>query len=93
MRTFYYSNGPRIYGSYTDPVLDQMIDKQRSTFDITQRKSLVKDVLTYMIDHTPYTSWSSRYNPNAAQLKVQGFAPEGNSAVWGSNYEQVWLRP
>jgi len=91
-RTFYYSNGSRNYGFYSDPALDQMIDKQRSTFDLNQRKSLVKDLLSYMIDHAPYTSWSSRYNPNAAQLKVQDFAPEGNSAVWGSHYEQVWLR-
>jgi len=91
-RTFYYSNGSRNYGSYSDPTLDQMIDKQRGAFDNGQRKSLVKDILTYMIDHAPYTSWSSRYNPNGAQLKVQNFAPEGNSAVWGSHYEQMWLR-
>jgi len=44
------------------------------------------------MDHCPYTCWSGRYNLNAAQLKVQDFVPEGNSAVWGYHYEQVWLK-
>jgi peptide/nickel transport system substrate-binding protein len=91
-RTFYYTNGSRNYGFYSDPKLDSMIDNARSTFDQSQRKAAVKNILTYLIENAPYTSWSSRYNPNAAQLKVQGFAPEGNSAVWGSNYDQVWLK-
>jgi peptide/nickel transport system substrate-binding protein len=91
LRTFYYSSGSRNYGSYSDPALDEMIDKQRGIFDLGQRKAMVKDILTYMINNAPYTSWSSRYNPNAAQFKVQNFAPEGNSAIWGAHYEQMWL--
>ncbi|HTE85725.1 MAG TPA: ABC transporter substrate-binding protein, partial [Dehalococcoidia bacterium] len=91
-RTFYYTNGSRNYGSYSDPALDKLIDKQREIFDVNQRKPAVKEILTYLLDHAPYTSWSSRYNPNAAQLKVQDFVAEGNSAVWGYHYEQVWLR-
>jgi len=92
LRTFYYTNGSRNYGFFSDPALDQLVDKQRGVFDTTQRKAAVKDVLKYMMDHSPYTAWTSRYNPNAAQLKVQGFVPEGNSAVWGYHYDQVWLQ-
>lgn len=91
-RTFNYTDGSRNYGSYGDPTLDQMIDKQRGIFDLNQRKAVVKQILAYLMDHAPYTSWSGRYNPTAAQLKVQDFVPEGNSAVWGYHYEQVWLR-
>jgi peptide/nickel transport system substrate-binding protein len=91
-RTFYYTNGSRNYGFYSDTQLDALIDKARGTFDQSQRKAEVKDILTYLIGNAPYTSWSSRYNPNASQLKVQNFAPEGNSAVWGFNYDQVWLK-
>jgi ABC-type transport system substrate-binding protein len=91
-RTFYYSSGSRNYGAFSDPTLDQMIDKQRGIFDVSQRKALVKEILVYLVEHSPYTSWSGRYNPNAAQLKVQDFVPEGNSAVWGYRYEQVWMR-
>jgi peptide/nickel transport system substrate-binding protein len=91
-RTFYYTNGSRNYGFYSDPKLDVLIDKQRGIFDNAQRKAAVKDVLLYLINNAPYTSWSSRYNPNAAQLKVHDFAPEGNSAVWGHHYDQVWIQ-
>jgi ABC-type transport system substrate-binding protein len=91
-RTFYYGNGSRNYGSYSDAKLDQMIDKQRGIFDLSQRKALVKEILVYLVEHCPYTSWSGRYNPYAAQLRVHDVTPEGNSAVWGYHYEQVWLK-
>lgn len=91
-RTFNYSDGSRNYGLWNDPKFDQMVDKQRTTFDTTQRKAMVKDILKYLMDNCPYTSWLGRYNPNAAQLKVQNFVPEGNSSVWGYHYEEVWLQ-
>jgi peptide/nickel transport system substrate-binding protein len=90
-RTSYRTRASRNYGSYSDTKLDDLIDKQRTIFDATQRKAAVKEVLVYMIENAPYTSWLGRYTPNIAQKKVQGWAPEGNSAVWGYNYEQVWL--
>jgi hypothetical protein len=51
----------------------------------------VKELLVYAIENAAYTSWLGRYTPNIAQPKVQGWAPEGNSGVWGYNYEQVWM--
>lgn len=90
-RTFYRTGGSRNYGGYSDPVLDALIDKQKTIFDITQRKAAVKEILVYLIENAPYTSFSGRYALNAAQLKVQNWAPESLSAVWGYAYEQVWL--
>lgn len=90
-RTSYHSKGSRNYGSYSDPTLDAMIDKQRTIFNLPQRKAAVKEVLVYLIENAPYTSWLGRYTPNIAHLKVQNWAAEGNSAVWGYQYEQVWL--
>jgi peptide/nickel transport system substrate-binding protein len=91
-RTFNFTEGSRNYGLWSDPKLDQMVDRQRTTFDINQRKAQVKDILKYLMDNCPYTSWLGRYNPNAAQLKVNNFVPEGNSSVWGYHYEEVWLK-
>ncbi len=91
-RTFLYSDGSRNYGLWSDSKFDQMVDKQRGIFDIKQRKPLVKDILKYLMDTCPYTELYGRFNPNAAQLKVQNFVPEGNSSVWGYHYEEVWLR-
>jgi ABC-type transport system substrate-binding protein len=90
-RTSYRTRGSRNYGSYSDPKLDDLIDKQRTMFDLNQRRAAVKDVLVYLIENAPYTSWLGRYTPNIAHLKVQNWQPEGNSAVWGYQYEHVWL--
>lgn len=90
-RQFYHSKGTRNYGKYSDPALDHMVDKQRTIFDTLQRKAAVKEVLHYLIEHAPYTSWAGRYTLNAWQPKVQDWAPEGNSAMWGYQYEHVWL--
>lgn len=90
-RTIYRTNGSRNNGRYSDPVLDQMIDRARTITDSAHRKAAVKEIIRYLIDHAPYTSWAGRYQPNASQLKVQGYAPETISAVWGYHHEQVWL--
>jgi ABC-type transport system substrate-binding protein len=91
LRTFYHSTGSRNYGKYSDPALDQMIDRQRTIFDEPQRKAAVKEVLRYLLDKAPYTSWAGFYGLNAWQSFVKGWSPEANSAIWGYQYEQVWL--
>jgi len=89
--TIYRTGGGRNYGKYSDPKLDAMIEKQRTIFDVNQRKAAVKDILRYMMDNAPYTSWSERELMNLESRKVHGYAPEGISTTWGYNYEQVWM--
>jgi len=89
--TIYHGGGGRNYGKYSDAKLDAMIDKQRTIFDVNQRKAAVKDILRYMMDNAPYTSWSERELINLESRKVHGYAPEGISTTWGYNYEQVWM--
>jgi ABC-type transport system substrate-binding protein len=91
LRYIYYTNGSRNYGKYSDPTLDQMIDRQRTIFDIPQRKTAVKEVLNYLIGNAPYVTSAAFYRLDAAQLKVQNRAPEGESSFLGSQYDQVWL--
>jgi peptide/nickel transport system substrate-binding protein len=89
--TFYHTGGGRNYGKYSDPKLDALIDKQRTLFDVNQRKAAVKDALRYMMDNAPYTAWSGRQLLSLENPKVHNWAPEGISTTWGYNYEQVWL--
>jgi peptide/nickel transport system substrate-binding protein len=89
--TVYRTNGGRNYGKMSDPKLDDMIERQRGIFDTAQRKAYVKDMLTYMIENIPYTGWSGRYILSLASRRLRGWAAEGASAVWGSNYENVWF--
>lgn len=89
--TVVYTNGGRNYGKYSDPVVDAMVDKQRTIFDVAQRKAAVKEILTYLIENSPYTGWSGRYVLNVGRRRLKEWAPEGASARWGYNYERVWL--
>jgi ABC-type transport system substrate-binding protein len=91
LRNIYYSKGGRNFGKWADPVLDDMIDKQRGTFDNAQRKSLVKFILQYLIDKAPYVGPCSRDQLTAAQAKVQNLAPVFFTGVFAHQFEQVWL--
>lgn len=89
-RAYYYTNGSNNFGKYSDPALDQLIDRQRAIFDAAQRKAAIKDVIKYVIEKAPYTTWGSRDQPNAWQSKVKDYAPEP-IRVPGHQYEHIWL--
>lgn len=85
----YHSNGSRNYMKFSDPKLDEMIDKQRGLFNLAERKALVRQIHIYYIDHgvSTYTAGSLRLW--ATNPKVRGYAPEFQ--LNGRQYEQVWL--
>jgi peptide/nickel transport system substrate-binding protein len=91
LRYIYYTNGSRNYGKYSDSSLDQMIDKQRTLFDIPQRKAAVREVLRYLVDNAPYVSSAAFSRLDASQLRVQDRSPEGESYFLGYQYDKVWL--
>jgi len=85
------TGGGRNYGKFSDPNLDQMIAKQRTIFDETERKKAVRDIITYLIDNCPYGVVDSRYILNAASLKVHDFPVEGTTQRMGEHYENAWM--
>jgi ABC-type transport system substrate-binding protein len=90
-RNLFYSSGGRNYGKYTDPKFDEMLDKQRTMFDVAQRKAAIKEIIAYTIENGPYSSWAGRYILNASQHEVRDWAPEGELHAWGHQYQTVWL--
>jgi peptide/nickel transport system substrate-binding protein len=90
-RTFWRTGGSRNYGGLSDQRLDQMIDRQKTMFDVAQRKAAVKEILVYLVENTPYTSFSGRNILNAAYPRLQDWAPEGISAIWAYQYEHTWM--
>lgn len=85
----YHGGSSRNYWGYADPKFDGMVDKQRTIFDVNQRKAAVKDILRYMIDNAPGAVFTERFFLNAAKPQVRNFTPE----FWlhGAQYHQVWL--
>lgn len=90
-RTWLHSKGARNYGKWADPQFDQIVDRQRATLDTAARQAVVKDLLSYLATKSPYTSWSGRYQANAAQAKLRNWAPEGNTAQWSAHDEEYWF--
>jgi peptide/nickel transport system substrate-binding protein len=91
LQQVYKSTGGQNFGKYTDPALDQMIDRQRTIFDVPQRKAAIKEINTYLIQNAPYTASAGGGYLNATKSAVKGFIPEHNSRFRGDPYEQLWL--
>jgi peptide/nickel transport system substrate-binding protein len=91
LRQINYSKGSLNYGKWNDPQADALIDKQRTIFDVNQRKAAVKEAMTYLMQHAPYTGWVGTSFLNASANKVKGLAPEHRSRFRGNQYEHVWL--
>ncbi|HTE84945.1 MAG TPA: ABC transporter substrate-binding protein [Dehalococcoidia bacterium] len=85
----YHSGASLNFPRYSDPQLDAMIDKQRTIFDQTQRKAVVKEIVRYAVDHWPGTLGANRYFLYAQKPQVQNRKPE--YFLNGRQYESVWL--
>jgi ABC-type transport system substrate-binding protein len=85
----YRTKAPRNYWSYSDPQVDSMMDKERTLFDLAQRKAQVQEILRYMLANWPGSGIVSSDVIAAAGPKVRGFTPE----IWfnGRNYKGVWF--
>jgi peptide/nickel transport system substrate-binding protein len=89
-KAVFHSAGSQNYAQYKDPAIDQMIDRQRTLFDETERKTAIKEIVRHLIENAPYSPFASRDWPNAWQKRLKNFAPEVGR-VRGYKYEQVWL--
>jgi ABC-type transport system substrate-binding protein len=87
---YYHSKGSQNFGKYSDPMLDNLIEKQGTIFDVAQRQMAVKEVIRYIIERAPYTSFGAQSRLNAHAAKVKDFAAEsGRPHMW--QFEHVWL--
>ncbi|HTE83407.1 MAG TPA: ABC transporter substrate-binding protein, partial [Dehalococcoidia bacterium] len=86
----YRTRGSTNFAGFSDPQLDTMIDKQRTIFDDKQRKAAVREILLYMLEHSPYTVGTGLYYFHAYQPRVQGYQPETHY-LNGRLFQTVWL--
>jgi len=84
-----HSDGSLNYMGWSEPQLDAMIDKQRTIFDETQRKAAVREIVLYLIDHSPSTITANRYFLQGLKPQLQNHVPE--YFLNGRQYQTVWL--
>jgi hypothetical protein len=68
-----------------------MIDRQRTIFDVGQRKAMIKDILRHLMQNAPHTGFTSPSYLNVTQPKLRDFTPEHISRFRGDQYERIWL--
>jgi ABC-type transport system substrate-binding protein len=83
------SGGSLNYMGWSDPQADTMIDKQRTIFDEAQRRAAVKEIVLYLIDHSPSTITANRFFLQGLKARVQNHAPE--YFLNGRQYQTVWF--
>jgi hypothetical protein len=69
--------------------MDALIDRQRVTFDVNQRKAVVKEAVIYAVENAPGSAISYRLFLTGTKPFVQNFYPEYYPI--GRQYEQVWF--
>jgi peptide/nickel transport system substrate-binding protein len=89
LNTTYRTGGSLNFMGTSDSTLDAMIDKQQTIFDAKQRKTAVKQIVTYMIDHGPSTIGANLFFLYGVKPRVQGYAPE--HGLNGRQYQWIWL--
>jgi ABC-type transport system substrate-binding protein len=89
LNTTYRTGGSVNFLGLSDSTLDAMIDKQQAMFDEKQRKAAVREIILYMIDHSPSAIGANLFYLYGAKPRVQGYAPE--HALNGRQYQSIWL--
>jgi peptide/nickel transport system substrate-binding protein len=85
----YRTGGSQNYMDYSDPKLDALIDRQRATFDMQQRKAVVKEAVVYAIENLPLVPPANRYFLNGIKPTIRGYSPEFSPT--NRQFENIWL--
>ncbi len=87
----YRTGGSRNFGGFSDPKLDEMIDKQRVMFNTEERKAFVKQIVDYAADHVATVSPASAVGGLlAVKPTVRDHIPE-STIFAGRQCEWLWL--
>ena len=84
------TGGSRNYTSFSDAEIDALIDKQGITFDMTQRKALVRSALQLLADRSPTVMPARVFYLNGVSERVRDHTPEA-SVTYGRQYDHVWV--
>jgi len=87
----YHPKGSRNHGGVNDPVLTDMIDKQRVTVDKAERKKLILDIQRYIAEKEYYVQSIIGPATVATQPWVKGFYYESDYGRASEYVIKLWL--
>lgn len=86
--TMLHSTGGRNYGKYSNPKMDQLLEKQRTLFKFEERKAVIHEVLRLAADEVP-TVWTGNVRSIIARQKNLNDFSGGDQDRW--KLEETWL--
>jgi len=89
LTAMFHSEGSLNYMGWSEGQVDAMIDRQRTIFDESQRKAAVKEIILYLIDHSPSVITANRLFLQGLKPGLQNHVPE--YFLNGRQYQTVWL--
>lgn len=90
----FHSKGTRNNWSFSDPVYDQMVEKQRAELNLEARLKLVKEIQLYLMKGTPVAPYAIDHKTViGVRNKVKNFkgTPIAGSSCTGWFLPEVWL--
>lgn len=66
-------------GDYSNPILDEMLDRSRELSDGPEREALIKDIQKLIRDEVPFLTISNQYNYVGVQSYISGFVVQPTS--------------
>ncbi len=69
----YYKTGEDINNGYSDPQMDQWLDRARTTLNREERRQLYLDIQRKLEEDVPQMYWYVRFNIEAISDRVQGY--------------------
>jgi peptide/nickel transport system substrate-binding protein len=70
---YFSSKGNLNAGGYSNPQLDELMDKARTVSDKAQRKDLYNQIQKILLDDSPNFWWYSKFNFEVLSNKAQGY--------------------
>jgi len=87
----YYSTSPRNMSHVNDAKLDEMIELQRATLDVAERKEIVNDIQKYLAVQCYYVNMPGGWGVGAWHLWVHNYGQKVGCTDYGTRFLRVWL--
>jgi peptide/nickel transport system substrate-binding protein len=90
--SYFHSKSTNNQEHLSDPVYDQMVDKERALTNDTDRLKAVKDIQKYIADKMYAPSTVGSYNWVLVQPRVQNYQFTRSSSKMEETYARAWIK-
>jgi peptide/nickel transport system substrate-binding protein len=92
MHEEHHTNGGQNYGHYSDPTVDDLLIKGRTTFDIAERKDIYDQAQRYLMTENPPRIFAGHsFGMVIARSYAKGFTGVAHHGFTGTHLANMWF--